>query len=563
MLEKLFICFIAFFPFITFFGTESGMYNMYILNIMTGIATIFAAIISWHRKYCVIISRIDITIVFFILSSLLSAILNNKPIHPYTYINISFIILFIIATKNIIKNHIPFLCHTLCFSIILLVLIIVTLFFFYDLKSFFILINNKMGNTGVCAIFLAIAICIMSHMKNYAKSNYQKLSFILLMILCTYMISQCECRTALLVIAVYCFLEFFQKKRRRYCSTNNKKHEIVFFIIATLLIGCCILITTINTSKLNSITGRLFILYNSLIMFYNNLLIGHGGFGSYATTYALHQAQWFSSHSNMDEIFILADNVMYANNEYLQTLCETGLCGFTVLITLIYWIIISLKNDGFLLYCIVLPLLCAAAFYYILHVTFLCTIALVPCIIASCRCNNQIIINNRSSVSCWIILLLGVFVTSYNIRHYNTANMIYHTFERGKITRSQATHIVTQYGENRAFMALLATAYSDSIGDIYDNIERNFIHSDVLWAEGRNLLAIGCDSLGEQKLILASKIVPNRFRYNNELLQLYRQQGDTLKCHIIARKILDMPIKVPSPTVSAIKMEAKSILEDL
>jgi len=73
----------------------------------------------------------------------------------------------------------------------------------------------------------------------------------------------------------------------------------------------------------------------------------------------------------------------------------------------------------------------------------------------------------------------------------------------------------------------------------------------------------GCDSLGEQKLILASKIVPNRFRYNNELLQLYRQQGDTLKCHIIARKILDMPIKVPSPTVSAIKMEAKSILEDL
>lgn len=214
MLEKLFICFIAFFPFITFFGTESGMYNMYILNIMTGIATIFAAIISWHRKYCVIISRIDITIVFFILSSLLSAILNNKPIHPYTYINISFIILFIIATKNIIKNHIPFLCHTLCFSIILLVLIIVTLFFFYDLKSFFILINNKMGNTGVCAIFLAIAICIMSHMKNYAKSNYQKLSFILLMILCTYMISQCECRTALLVIAVYCFLEFFQKKRQ-------------------------------------------------------------------------------------------------------------------------------------------------------------------------------------------------------------------------------------------------------------------------------------------------------------------------------------------------------------
>ena len=198
-----------------------------------------------------------------------------------------------------------------------------------------------------------------------------------------------------------------------------------------------------------------------------------------------------------------------------------------------------------------------------MHVTFLCTIALVPCIIASCRCNNQIIINNRSSVSCWIILLLGVFVTSYNIRHYNTANMIYHTFERGKITRSQATHIVTQYGENRAFMALLATAYSDSIGDIYDNIERNFIHSDVLWAEGRNLLAIGCDSLGEQKLILASKIVPNRFRYNNELLQLYRQQGDTLKCHIIARKILDMPIKVPSPTVSAIKMEAKSILEDL
>lgn len=55
----------------------------------------------------------------------------------------------------------------------------------------------------------------------------------------------------------------------------------------------------------------------------------------------------------------------------------------------------------------------------------------------------------------------------------------------------------------------------------------------MLWVEGRNLLRTGRDSLGEQKLLLASKIVPNRFRYNHELLQLYKRRGGhaQMLCH--------------------------------
>jgi len=97
--------------------------------------------------------------------------------------------------------------------------------------------------------------------------------------------------------------------------------------------------------------------------------------------------------------------------------------------------------------------------------------------------------------------------------------------EHRDITRAQAVDVLKRYGENRALMMLLTTSYTDSTGEIYKCVERNFLHSDMLWVEGRNLLRTGRDSLGEQKLLLASKIVPNRFRYNHELLQLYKRRG--------------------------------------
>lgn len=553
MLDKIYICFIAFLPFIALFDTEPQMYNMYMLNVMVGLATIYAAVISWHRKYNLIISGIDIIMVVFLTASLLSATINNKPIHLYIYVNFCCNILLIIIAKNIVQFHIPLFCRALCVSIISLSSVILIVFIFTDTKTFFIIIDNKMGNTGICAIFLAIAICIMLHFSCHTRSKYQNLALTIFIILCFYVIKQSECRTALFMVATYCLYGFFQKKQ------DNKKFTLM--IVLLVIVGC-ILIISVDISKVNSIIGRHFIVRNSLGIFHSSPLVGQGGLGSFAVNHALYQSKWFSSHHAMDEFFILADNVVYASNEYLQTLCESGLCGIITLMFFMWYIVMSLKKYVLLLSCFVLPLFLAASFYYILHVALFCAITLTLCIIASSCCKKRIILSKKSAIPCCLIVMFGTLFTSYDIRHYHVAKKIYYTMEHDSITHSQAIDVLNRFGENRALMALVAATYTDSTGEIYNDIERNFLHSDMLWMEGRNLLRIGCDSLGEEKLLLASMMVPNRFRYNYELLQLYRKQNDKTKCRIIAKKIFHMPEKIPSPTVTAIKMEAQKELEN-
>lgn len=381
------------------------------------------------------------------------------------------------------------------------------------------------------------------------------------MILCIVLISLSECRTAIIVIAAYCFFEFIHNS---YCNKYvavKKRNKFGYLIVVSITIFACFLVISFDIAKLNSLNGRAFILLNSLNMFQNSPLIGNGGLGCYAVNYAQYQSEWFSTHHCMGEEFILADNVMYASNEYVQALCEIGLCGVIAATAFICSIIFSLRRDSFLLYCLVIPLIIAATFYYILHIALFCAIVLLICIIASCRSRRVIIINKGSTILLFVIVACGIFVTSYNIRHYYTAKLMYQAMEHRDITRAQAVDVLKRYGENRALMMLLTTSYTDSTGEIYKRVERNFLHSDMLWVEGRNLLRTGRDSLDEQKLLLASKIVPNRFRYNHELLQLYKRRGDTLKCCAIAEKILCMPVKIPSPTVTAIKIEAKKVLD--
>lgn len=564
--DILYVSLLALLPYITLFDTEAEMYNIYLLNISIGFATIYACVVSWHRKYNLTISYLDLALISFISISFLSAFINNKPTHKYLYLNFYCVCFLIISIKSIVLPYISLLHKTLIFSIISLAIIISLLYMTADIGTFLVIINNKTGNTGICAIFLAIAICTMLFAIKHTKSPNKRLLFVILLLSCLYIIIQLRCRTAAVVIAAFCLLETFRIKNLYNFQSARKKNLMTFYIIALFMIGYCIIISSNDITKANSQIGRLFILRNIITLFHDCPLIGHGGFGSFPVSYASCQSEWFSSHCNLsleDNRILLADNIMYANNEYLQFLCETGLCGIIALTILIRYSITSLRKDNFVLYSIPVPLLIAAAFYYVMHVSIFCSIALIICIIASCRCSRKTTITSKCHVLYCILLFCGVYVTIYNIEHYRFSKKIHHTLIHTNISYAQAMNVLDQYGENHALMALLANRYTDSTNEIYDNIELNFIHSDMLWAEGRNLIRIGNDSVGEQKLLLATYIVPNRFRYNHELLQLYKRRGDTLKCLIFAHKILRMPVKIPSPIVTAIKMEANEFLNDL
>ena len=86
MKEKIYIFLLAFLPLVTLCSTEAEMYNIYLLNILIVIFTLSATIISLQKRG-MIISYIDVILAVFVILSLLCAIKNDAPVHPYIYFN--------------------------------------------------------------------------------------------------------------------------------------------------------------------------------------------------------------------------------------------------------------------------------------------------------------------------------------------------------------------------------------------------------------------------------------------------------------------------------------------
>lgn len=563
MTKKIYILLLAFLPWVTLCSTEAEMYNIYLLNVFMAIFTFSATILSLQKGWCMTISRLDAILIAFVIISLLCAIKGNAPIHPYIYYNLFLTILFVIVSKNIIQRHISLLCKALYCNVISLTVVIIVFFFSTDYENFVVTINNKMGNTGICSIFLAISICMMLYTRHYVISRVINVLLYILSLLCILIIHKSECRTAYFTLILYCISGLFSKNL--VSIQKAFKSRQYFFRLATILflLISCFFITQTNQLKENSLHGRYFILLNSIKMFCDSPLTGQGGIGSFSAKYPLYQAEWFSAHPTMDKTFYLADNVMYASNEYVQILSEMGICGIIVISLFLFYTLSSIRKYDYLNRCLLLPILIASLSYYILHVTFFCAISLIICIVVSCRCKKRIAINGSSTkMLLSIIMVFSIILTSYNVRHYHESKKIRGVMETGHITHTQALDVLDRYSENHYLMALLSSVYKDPTDKVYHCIERNFLHSDMLFAEGESLILMGNDSIAERKLLLASQIVPNRFRYPHRLMRLYHKQNDTLKCRNIAKKIQLMPVKIPSPIVTAIKKEAEITLND-
>ena len=59
-----------------------------------------------------------------------------------------------------------------------------------------------------------------------------------------------------------------------------------------------------------------------------------------------------------------------------------------------------------------------------------------------------------------------------------------------------------------------------------------------------------------------SNLIPSKFYPRYELVKLYYQSGDLLKCNQMARFILSMPVKKMSPEVNMIKKATRQLLFD-
>lgn len=316
-----------------------------------------------------------------------------------------------------------------------------------------------------------------------------------------------------------------------------------------------------NAAKVQSYYGRLFILYNCWHLFVDSPIFGVGGFGSFALKYPIQQSVYFSKHLQFGDEHLLADNIMYACNDYIQILCETGIIGGCVIVALLFFFAQKSKREvRFFKTSILSPLLVSAVFYYPFHTTLLYALFVV-CVVTVSSQEVKLILLNKYKMITLALFLVTCFGCHYSINHLISGKILMNCIKRSEITHYQQNLILDDFGENKYFLVKLSFQRNRGL-DIYGRIKKHFIHSEILYQEGKDLMKNFDFKAAEKQFLQASHICPNRFRYRYALFKLYQTQNDTLKSKSIAIEISKMAVKVNTPVVVTIKREIDEYLHD-
>lgn len=416
--------------------------------------------------------------------------------------------------------------------------------------------ENPAGLVSVLSLLFPVGLLWFSNSKGLERLfvALQLLSFIIVVFLC-------GSRTGLTAIisstVVYCFIKI---KSFRLLVSNYA--AVLCIVIISSLLGYALFCW-----KHDSSSGRLFILYISMLLVLKKPLFGYGPHG-FTANYMIRQAEFFSS--NPDSSYsMLADNIVHPFNEYVNILVNFGLTGLFAVACIIVFFICKLTKHhnkvkgqcvwfsvlvSFLTLCMFsYPLHYAHVWYVILMLSIYAVRIYIPhvchfarripvmllCIIALCMV-RQVIVNE----------LRWKKVEQEAMKGRSDPMMKYY-----EMLYPQMKHNYL-FIYNYAAELNICCRYKESIQMVMDNITRL---NDY---ETRLLLADSYENVGDiasaiESYTLAHNMIPNRFVPLYCLMELYSSCGNDSLAQKMAWEITDKPVKVPSETVSFIKERAK------
>jgi tetratricopeptide (TPR) repeat protein len=320
-------------------------------------------------------------------------------------------------------------------------------------------------------------------------------------------------------------------------------------------------------AKRGSSEGRFLILKISSEMICGHPLIGAGGLNSYATIYPLYQAGYFSSQNRTEKEIMLVDNVQFALNEPVQFVCELGIIGSILIFIFAYKMVKSVKINK-ILYSVLVAILVASCFYYILHITIFQNIFFILLLIASIRGKTIIQITSKMTVFIlFLIFITSTFVAYSSIIKFIDSRDIKHKIERNYDLDDNSCHNIGKFKDNPQFLWSYAKQLFNKCDyckcmEVLNDLNLLIFHSDVECMKGKCYVYINVFEEAKKSFITASHICPNRFEYRYELYKLYLQSDQLEEAIEVALSIRNLKEKVSSPYILAIKLEIEQFLND-
>ena len=368
-----------------------------------------------------------------------------------------------------------------------------------------------------------------------------------------------------LTLVIYGNRSIFVASILSFILIKRSKYKVVWLTLAILCtIGLIIFM------KGDSSLGRLLVYKVSFSIFRDNWFFGCG-LGEFGRVYLLEQANYFSKANFNQKELLLADNTIFAFNDWFQLICETGIFGVISIFLFCYtlWKLNNFLNEARFFWpkVIFFTILISALFTHVFEkqyiVMFLITVFF--CSVFNKIDNEKIMSNLRlifTMILIWGVISEAKFIYQESkltaginlsnsgqfylsnlilgeLRDSNDCNtecLFFYSRNCVKLDKiDEALHTmlkVKQQASNSMYYSLLADIYL---------AKNNFAES-------------------ERNLIQAIHMVPNRFEERYKLLELYQQKEDPINSSKVASAIVNLEVKVNSDRIHFIKQYCNQIL---
>lgn len=377
-----------------------------------------------------------------------------------------------------------------------------------------------------------------------------------LVIILTIVLSGSRCGILAASVAIVVILALETK-----AVTCLRKHKpILLAIVLFFIVGVFLLYKLRPTSA----DGRLLVWSVCWEMIKDKPIIGFGINGFHAN-YMDYQADYMVAHPS-SPYRMLADNITHPFNEYILLTVQFGIFGMAMALAALVLLIKSLWNKEGAFHSVGIAMtgsivvMCQFSYpYHYAVVWFMTLILVIEAVPDRYMVPGKTIRYTLAGVL--FLSLIGV------------GCMLYHHLKWAEMSRrciaGQAERMLPHYEKMMPWMKwnpLFLYNYAAELNyvDRYDESLRlteacmkTYNDYDVQILLGDNLEHIGQIKQAITVYRHASDMIPNRFIPLESMLNLYQKIGDTINARLIAKEILEKPVKVPSQQVEEIKRKAR------
>lgn|GEM_PF-6887132 len=550
----------------------------------------------WRRNYASSFSPVDILVLLFLLVSVISVLANgNDLLNQQGLKLLSALIVFYFVTKSLISANGSgasesvsrfVLWSALCVAFIEAGIGI--------LQNYSIELVRHLGyfkvigtfyNPNQYAAFISPFVPIGLALYLSEKKLFLKRSALFMVSTIVFILPVTLTRSSWLGAIVGTGLFALLRQRKRLIDYFVLRKLRLLLAYVSLVVLLVVMVFVLYRLKPSSAEARLLIWRVTKEMITDKPALGIG-YGNYGARYMDYQARFFEKPENVRSYSMVAGNVKYADNDFVQIFAELGIVGsmiFLVLLGVVYIMSyrrlrfgeLSERAEHYLIGAMgsMGAFVVVSFFGFPLHITptaliFFLMLAVITALAATEVRRPQAVFLNRTMAIVFVtIMILVVYDIPQKICAYRIWDEAFGLSARGdyKHALEKYKSVHDRLNGNGKFHFMLGATYA-TFGMYREAIEelerskRNYNDPKIYLALGVAHEKLGNYSEAEKNYLKASRMMPHWMYPHYLMAKICYRQCDFAKARTEAERVVEMPIKVESEAIYEMKDEMRDML---